>query len=368
MNNNAQQRGNNVIASDQKSKGSKSQRTKSKRNKRRNRTRGDNNLAVSGQVSRRETAPAAQSRFRSTGSPKQRFLKNGDIEVTHTEFIADIPGSQAFAVTGYPVNPGMPSTFPWLSQMAPLYESYMFEELRFEYQNTCGSQTPGLAMLAIDYDASDPAPSNKQQMAAYQGYARDAVWKDFDHRSTQKNLSKRKSYYVRNGILAANQDIKLYDTGNLFSGTFGQATDGDFVGELYVHYRVRLMTPQLQNPGVGQSRSYRLTANTTGTTVTSGSDAPLVASGNTTSGVILTASGAYNGLVAIQMSSTSGSPVPDTSTSTCTVQSSNSVISGVNCSFICEIAMQPGQTFVMTQGANPAGQTIRIGQYNTTAL
>lgn len=325
------------------------------------------NTSIRSAVSSRETVPVAMSRFRSTGSPKQEYLKNGDCVVTHSEFISDVAGSVDFSVNSFPVNPGQSPTFPWLSQMAGLYESYRLETLEFEYQNTCGTQTAGIVMLAIDYDASDSAPISKTQMAAYQGYARDAPWKDFPHRSSKENLNKRQTSYIRTGSLSANQDIKLYDIGNLFVASQGMA-DASNVGELYVKYKVRFMTPQLQNPAIGSSKSGRYTATTGAVVTVANSNAPLVISGNTTSGTILTASQAYSCLISVQVSSSAGSPVPDTSASTCTIESNTQQINATQGLYVAQLSFLPGQTFVFAQGASPQNQTIQVGQFNTAQL
>lgn len=331
-------------------------------------SKGTNNLSLRGSKSSRETAPVSMTRFRSTGSPSTVNLPNGDVIVSHTEYIADVPGSSAFNVLSYPVNPGQSSTFPWLSQMASLYESYKFEDLEFQYQNTCGTSVNGLAMLAIDYDASDPAPVDKTQIASYQGYARDAPWKDFVHKSSRQNLNKRDTYFVRTGVLSANQDIKLYDTGNLFQASQGMSDPQITVGELYVKYRVRLMTPQLQNVAVGLSKSGRYTATPSTNTTVAGSNAPLVFSGDSTSGVVLTATSAFNCLINIQSSVTSGSPVPATAGSTATIEGSVSTISGLNGQTTAQLRFLAGQTYAYQIGANPNNIIVQLAQFNTAVL
>lgn len=346
-----------------KQKGQKKKRKGIKKNK-----NPKSNESVRGSVSKREMVPVAMSRFRSTGAPKQINLPNGDVIVEHSEYLADVVGTAAFAAFQYPVNPGQPQTFPWLSQMAGLYESYKFDFLEFQYQNTCGSNTNGLVMLAIDYDASDPAPLDKVQLSAYQGYARDAPWKDFIHRSTKQNLNKRESYYVRTGALSANQDIKLYDTGNLFSATQGMSDPQITVGELYVKYKVRFSTPQLQNVAVGQSKSGRYTATTATSTTVAGSNAPLAVSGNSTDGVSLTALSPYSCLINTQMAVTTGSPVPSTTGSTCTIEASASVINALLSQTTAQLSFLPGQIYKIAPGANPGNMTLQVGQFNTAVL
>lgn len=311
-------------------------------------------------------APVASTRLRRTADPVfTERLKNGDVTVTHREYLQDIPGSVAFSITQFPVNPAWSPTFPWLSAMASLYESYQFDLLEFEYQTESPTTFSGSVMSAVDYDASDAAPQDKQALASYSGYVRSAPWENFNQRSTKANLSKQKTFFTRSSALSANQDIKLYDTGNFFIATQGQ-TDASIVGELYVRYRVRLMTPQLTNTAVGLSRSSRVNTTVSTSTFQVGSNAPLSVSGDLTSGVItVTALNPYNGLIVVNGTATT--PVVSTTGSTCTIQSPASAVNGTMFVYGAELAMSPGQTFVYTQSAASA-LTMRIGQYNTLVL
>jgi hypothetical protein len=246
-------------------------------------------------TSRTQSVAAAYSNKNVTGKPNQTHLPNGDCIVEHSEFIQDIPGSVAFGVAGLPVNPGQSTMFPWLSQIAPNYESYKFETLIFTYENAVGSQTAGKVLLGVDYDASDPAPVDKQQFASYQGYSSDAPWKTFTQHNSRENLSKRSSYYVRSGAVPANSDIKLYDVGNLFVATQGMS-DATNVGELYVKYRIKFMTPQIQNPAVGLSKSAAVSTIGGVVSKVSGSNAPITVAGDVNSQTI-TFTSAFNCLV-----------------------------------------------------------------------
>jgi hypothetical protein len=319
-----------------------------------------------------ESVAVAYTNQRTTGKPSTTHLPNGDVIIEHCEFIADLKGSVNFATVPFPINPGQTVSFPWLSQIAPNYESYKFEYLDFEYQNTVGSQTPGLVMLGADYDASDPAPVDKTQFAAYQDYTREVPWKGFTQHNRKENLNKRKSYYVRTGATPANADVKLYDVGNLFVGTQGMSDDSN-VGEIYVRYKIRFMTPQIQNPAVGTSKSAKLTSTASvAPSFVAGSNAPLVVSGVNSSQVTLTAQSAYACLVNCYCSSSSGSPTFVTTGSTCTVQNVQPSSGGTgtpNFGIYCaELLFGPGQTFVFQNTTSAQTTNMSIGQFNTAVL
>lgn len=325
-----------------------------------------------GVSSRNIQAPVAQTKTRYTLEPKIVRSGNGrDVTVSHCEFLTDLLGSVDFTVNSFAVNPGLQTTFPWLSAMASLYESYKFEELRFEFQTESNTTFTGSVMAAVDYDASDPAPTSKLQIATYEGYSRSAPWANFEQRSPIKDLSKRSSYYTRMGALSANQDVKLYDTGNFFIATQGQSSAA-VVGELYVHYRVKFMTPQLPDIAVGLSRSGKVVSTVaTGNVVTAGSNVPLVPSGTLGTGPItLTATAPFNCLMEENGQLSAGTPVPVTTGSTCTIQVPIVSVSTTTYNACYELAFLPGQTFVFDIGSNAqwTGNTAKVAQYNTLVL
>ncbi len=186
------------------------------------------------------------SRQFKTQAPKIVTLRNGDCEIVMREYIADIIAASTganFNLTQFAINPGQASMFPWLSKIAQNFESYKFKKLKFCYETEAPSSLGGTLVMAVDYDASDVAPANKQQALAYRGSVRSAPWTPCCHTSVGEDLSKQKSYFVRPGSVPANSDIKLYDVGNLNVITQGISTNSATCGELYVEYAVKLMTP-----------------------------------------------------------------------------------------------------------------------------
>jgi hypothetical protein len=320
-------------------------------------------------------APVAKTQVSRTPAPRiNRSFPNGDVEVEHTEFLGDISGSVAFAVNAFAINPGLYTSFPWLYQMAQLYESYRFSKLRFEFRTEAATSSTGSVMGVVDYDPSDPAPTSKVQMATYRGYRRSAPWNNFVQESIAEDLNKRKSYFVRNGAVAANQDIQLFDVGNFFLATERQA-DTTVVGELYVHYKVRFMTPQLSNPGLGSALSSRYSWQTSqGTSVItiSGSKAPLVCTvpGGNPGSLALTANAPYNGLVC--WVGRGDGPMSLTTTGTTatfdTLQvGSTTGTAQVTCANV-QVSFQPGQMLVLTPTVACTNAGISVGQFDSVQL
>lgn len=193
-------------------------------------------------------APVAKTKIVKNSKPKIKTLANGDCHIKHREYVMDITANNAgppttFKVETLPVNVGQQGTFQWLSRIAANYESYVFDDLSFCYETEASTSLGGTLVLTLDYDASDPAPTSKQQAMAYRSAVRSAPWTECRHKSTREDLRKNKTNFVRIGAQPPNTDIKTYDVGNLFVISQGVGTASATLGELYVEYSVTLMTP-----------------------------------------------------------------------------------------------------------------------------
>ena len=202
--------------------------------------------ARAGPSARQKSAPVAKSRLTKTRAPNMRTRANG-ATISHREYIGDVNGSALFTSTAYAVNPGNPAVFPWLSQIAQRYESYVFHSLHFEFETVSSTLTAGSVMMACDYDAADSAPADKQILMSYAQATRGAPWQESRFHARSGDLTKfTRERYVR-GAATPTGDIKTYDVANFFLATQGMA-DATAVGELYVSYQVELRTPQLGVP------------------------------------------------------------------------------------------------------------------------
>jgi hypothetical protein len=175
--------------------------------------------------------------------------------VTHREYIADVnSASSAFQVQKYSINPGISTTFPWLSSVANRFESYLFDRLTFSYEPICPTNTAGSVILSVDYDANDPAPNNKVTAMAYSGAVRTSPWDLVNFNAYKSDLSK---FGVQRYTRAANVtgDIKTYDIGSLFVCTSSTPTAATTLGELYVEYTCKFYTPQLSPVSGGNERN-----------------------------------------------------------------------------------------------------------------
>lgn len=190
-------------------------------------------------------AAAAYASGQKTRAP--RIVANRDQSVIeHRELVTSVSGTVAFTVAqALAINPGMAATFPWLSSQAVGWEKYKFEYLRFCYYTRTGSGVAGSVLLAPDYDAADAPPGSEAIASAYSDVAEDAPWKNIVCELNKKRL---KELYIRTGPLAANLDVKTYDSGQLFLCVLDAAAPAAW-GKLWVEYKVTLMSPQLPPQG-----------------------------------------------------------------------------------------------------------------------
>jgi hypothetical protein len=199
----------------------------------------------------KNAAAAAYSKGQKTAEPVYKTMTARGCRIVHRELVSSITGSSSFSVAfTYNLNPGLSTTFPWLSVEAQGWEQYVFRKLRFCYYTRCATSTPGSIMLVPDYNASDSSPLSEQIASSYRDVVEEVPWTvefccELDPRAMLEPGNRK---FVRTGSLAANLDVKTYDSGILFVCT----TDGTAVnwGKLWVEYDVEFFVPQLPPLGV----------------------------------------------------------------------------------------------------------------------
>jgi hypothetical protein len=205
------------------------------------RTLGGQKLGHGGSLNLGSTAT---SRFRQT--------------IEEDEYIAEISGSVGFATTAFNINPGQSGTFPWGNKIAQLYERYDFKFLEFylcsEVSAYATQGQTGVVILSCDYDASDVAPTTKQQVLDTNPHTvpcLPSVERPVVLRLDCKEMRTSDAKYVRPGAQPVNTDLKTYDAGILYVTTQGNANTTN-IGELHVRYRCELKKPVLE-AGINQT-------------------------------------------------------------------------------------------------------------------
>lgn len=180
--------------------------------------------------------------------------ETGSIIIRKREYIKDLYGpTNNFDLHSFPLNPGMPNAFSWLSQLAQNYEEYQFEQLVFEYHSTTtdiGNSTTGQCgtiVMATNYNAAAKEFSDKAQMMEYSHSCSAKVTDSLTHgvECDPSKLNGDGVYYTR--ASSVSDDIKSYDLGNfqLAICNTPSAYANQPIGELWVYYTVRLSKPKI---------------------------------------------------------------------------------------------------------------------------
>lgn len=192
----------------------------------------------------------------------------GDIVLNHREFVGNVivvgTGGQTskFASVSYPINAGLQSTFPWLSQIAQNFTMYQLEGCIFQYVPNSGefggsTNALGKVVLATNYDP-DAAPFSSTVQAENYDYA-NAGKPSVELRHGIETASRQLAtnmLYVRTG--ETSKDLVFTDYGNLQVITEGIQIGGTgaqvaIIGELWVTYKVRLSRANLYGALLGKN-------------------------------------------------------------------------------------------------------------------
>jgi hypothetical protein len=208
----------------------------------------------------KNSAPIAFAVGQKSSTPKV-FNGKRMIRVTHRELVTTISGSTTFEANSFSLNPGLASTFPWLSTIADSFEQYRFNRLRFHYVTRAPSTYIGSILMAPDYDALDSAPSSEIIASQMDGAVEDSPWKEqILDLSVQDMFPMGPRKYVRTSSISSS-DLKTYDAGNVFVCAVA-CTDTSALGKLWVEYDVELHIPQnptaVSNSAIGASAFYQL--------------------------------------------------------------------------------------------------------------
>jgi hypothetical protein len=173
------------------------------------------------------------------------------IIVRHKEYVGDIYSSTSFALQqSLSLNPGLPSSFPWLANIAQSYQEYTWKGMVFHYIPTSGDAINGTnpalgsVMIATSYRATAPVFTSKQVMLNEYCSSDGKPSESFVHPiECDPKENPYNVQYVRGSAVPSGEDQKTYDLGTTVISTSGMPATGNIVGELWVTYEVELKKP-----------------------------------------------------------------------------------------------------------------------------
>lgn len=178
--------------------------------------------------------------------------------IRHRDFIGDVvtaANAGDTKIDTYIVQPGLSSTFPWLSAQASSYQQYGMLGMVFEFKSTSGdalnstNTALGKVVMATQYDVTEPVFQGVFQ-AENSEYA-------MSFKPSQSCLhpiecareeSFNKLLFTRNTAVGANEDPRLYDWCKMSIMTSGMQAASVKIGELWVTYEVLFLKPQIAAP------------------------------------------------------------------------------------------------------------------------
>lgn len=183
--------------------------------------------------------------------PELINMSKNAVCLRHREYIGDITASADFTVQSYPINPGLQSTFPWLSGVANNFEEYMITGMIFEFKTlsadytTASSAALGYVAMATQYNSLLPDFVDKIHLENYEFSNSAKPSETFIHPiECKRSLNPVSQLYNRTGPVESNADIRLYDLGKFQIATGGNSGTG-VLGELWCTYEVCLFKPRL---------------------------------------------------------------------------------------------------------------------------
>lgn len=222
------------------------------------------------------------------------------------EQIVVVNGSTGFGISTFALNPGNPSCFPFLSRTAQNYERYEFQSLRFEYKPSAsvfavvGAQ--GFVGVTGTMDALQATPSSQQQAEVmhHSPIVETARPTGLTFPKTfLETKSMREKFFVRpNGSIPGGADPHLYDCGQVFFWTNGQANTNQ-IGEFRVTGNVMLINPVLET-STNPSPQFQVSSFVSGATQTFVTGTPTIS---------LNATAVVNGLGIVNTAGTFVPPV-----------------------------------------------------------
>lgn len=180
-----------------------------------------------------------------------------EIIYSNREFVRDIfapTTSVAFSLQTWQLNPGLATSFPWLSQVAINFEEYEIIQLIYTYKSTVAdfasqSGQVGQVVMATQYNPNSDPFADKEEMMLHDGgmscKTTDSMLHGIECDPAKNSGAAQK--YVRAGGLPPSEDLKNYDLGKTSLAIINVPTtyNGQQIGELWVSYTVRLRKPKL---------------------------------------------------------------------------------------------------------------------------
>lgn len=176
------------------------------------------------------------------------------VRIRHREYLGDVTGSLGFQLfNSYTLNPGVSTTFPWLSRIAKNFQSYKLLGCLFEFNSTSADALAsvntalGTVVMATQYNTTAPLFTSKAEMEQYEYSCSSRPSKSLIHPVECLPAENVMDHlYVRNDNITVSSP-QFYDLGVFQLATTGMQAAAT-IGELWITYDVELYKPRI-DPG-----------------------------------------------------------------------------------------------------------------------
>jgi hypothetical protein len=196
-----------------------------------------------------ETSNAAPMALRTdvvTSTPNFSVSDPGTVRISHREMVTSVTGTEnvdEFKLN-FRVQPANFLSFPWLSQIANMFETYTFLMLKVIYVPRVPTTTAGQIGLALDFDSDDIPASTLTEFSQFKNSAVGSIWSglvlEVSGDALQKCVRER---YTDHGVMAHPYDPILHDVANLRIAVLSPSVAGVY-GQIYFEYDIVLRTPE----------------------------------------------------------------------------------------------------------------------------
>lgn len=233
------------------------------------------------------------------------------VRVCHTEYIGEVSSTVAYSIINRAINPGLSTTFPWLSHVAscfqkwePLGITFVFKSLSATALNSTNTAL-GAIIGAVQYNAYAAAPVDKQTILNISGVR---AGKPAENNMYPVECSKRDS--MMKNLLVRTADVlddkQKYDLGQFHLATAGSQAAA-VVGELHVAYDIIFRQPVLPPASANVHSYFGNSINHANATPLGTQTALINTLGVVTSGTQITMPAGYSGGVVVFVEWTGGS-------------------------------------------------------------
>jgi len=185
-----------------------------------------------------------------TGTVVPKFTQDGKrgTRIIEREFLTNIESSTLFSNTVKNLNPTDPTTFPWLSKIAPLFDQWEPNGIVFEFVSTSSefngtSQALGAVIFATDYDPYDPDFSSKQEMEN-SAYACSTKPSNGLSHGIECDPNERPTNVLYTST-SNGAPLTATSLGRFQTAVQGCSVAGEILGELWVSYDITFYKKQL---------------------------------------------------------------------------------------------------------------------------